>query len=252
MKRFFTFLLVLAIALGGLYVWWQRNARQVLTNAVLSEARGFVLNADNLSVTNDPVAMTGLRSARVPKLVISGKELLLKKGPSLAYAKLVLHDVDVSGPPFALSGIKDGAFTVTVTDAAVTDYLRKNGVNIGSVVHIPLNTLSINFLRKDETRLRGEAKLPFNQKAMLTATGALQPAATPGKVDFHVTKIEIPFIEKIPGAEQGIANALEKLNPVVDLTEWPVVCTVTKITSGKGSATLSGTIQGIRAKSLLP
>lgn len=244
MKRFLIFLAVLAVAVLGLYVWWQRNARQVLTQVVRARAREFVLNADNLTVKNDPIVMTGLRTARIPKLVITGKDLRLKKGPTLAYASIVVHDLTVSGPPFDFAGLKSGEFTVRVGDDAVTDYLRKNGINIASVVHIPLDTLSISFLKQDETTLRGVVKLPFGKEAALIATGTLQPAATPGQVDFKVSQVNVPIF--------GIGQVLEKLNPVVNLTEWPVVCTVTKISTGKGYATLSGTIQGIRAKSLLP
>jgi hypothetical protein len=246
MKRFLIFLAVLGIALGGLLFWWQRNARQVIAGVVRERAGAFVLNADNLTVTNDPVQMISFSEARVPKLVISGKELLLKDGPTLASAKLVIHDLKVAGPPFDFAGIKDGTFTVTVSDAAVTDFLRKRGVNFASVVHIPLDTLSVNFLKPNETRLRGAVKLPLGKQVALTATGKLVTAATPGKIDFKVKQVNVPI-----GGDQ-VAAALEKLNPVVDLTEWPVVCTVTKISSGKGAATISGTITGIRTKSLIP
>ncbi|OPZ82878.1 MAG: hypothetical protein BWY76_02546 [bacterium ADurb.Bin429] len=89
-------------------------------------------------------------------------------------------------------------------------------------------------------------KPPIGKEVALTATGTLVPAATPGKVDFKVKQVNVPVIGK------QVATALEKLNPVVDLTEWPVVCTVNTITSGKGTATFAGTITSIRVKSLIP
>ncbi|HOS42560.1 MAG TPA: hypothetical protein PK794_02625, partial [Armatimonadota bacterium] len=229
-----------------LYVWWQRNARQVITRTVRERAAAFVLNPDHLTVENAPVQMIGLREARVPKLVIAGNELQLRDGPTLAAAKLVVYDLDVSGPPFNFSRLNAGNFTVTVTDTAVTDFLRKRGVNIASVVRIPLDTLSVTFPPSGDVRLRGVVRLPIGKEVALTATGALVPAATPGKVDFMVKQVNVPLVGK------QVAAALEKLNPIVDLTEWPVVCTVRTITSGKGTVTFTGAITGIRTRSLIP
>ena len=81
LKRLFVFLVVLAIAVGGLWIWWQLNARRVLTEQVQRISKSFVTNPENLKVEiPEPVTMVGRNRAKVPELVITGQNLLMDGG----------------------------------------------------------------------------------------------------------------------------------------------------------------------------
>ena len=117
MKRFLMFLLILAVALGGLYGWWQLNAQRVITGEVRRLSRELVQNPANLTVElPKPIQMTELRRATVPLLRISGHDLQLKDGPAIAQAKLELKNVQVQGPPFNFAGLTEGHYSFTVKD----------------------------------------------------------------------------------------------------------------------------------------
>jgi hypothetical protein len=248
MRRFFIFLAVLAIALLGLYVWWQRNATRVITAAIQSQARGFFDNPQQLKVENDPVRLIGLRQARVPKLVISGQDLRVKgKGGKLAYAKLVLKDIDVSGPPFHFVGVGAGGYySVTVTDRDVTDYLRTRGIHIPIPipgVKIPTDTLSVVFTKKQGTTILGEYRVPILNKLMqVKVIGSLVPSSKVGQVDLRV--------RNIAGIETR-TDALSVLNPIIDVSAWPIDADIKRVVTTNGKVTINGSITGIRP-SLLP
>lgn len=251
MRRFLVFLFILGVALAGLYVWWQRNATRILTEQVRVLSADFFRNPHNLSVTNDPVKMIGLREARVPKLVISGKDLDLKNGLHLAAVRLVLRDVDVAGPPFGLSKVAAGDYTVVVTDDAVMDYLHRRAVSLlAGVVRIPLDSVTITFTKQSGTQLAAAMPLPFGKPLPVTATGKLVASSKAGQVDFRVNPNGVK-IASAPIPLTQIADALEKINPVVDVSKWPIVSEVTPVT-GDGIVTLRGKVTGAAGRSLLP
>jgi hypothetical protein len=247
-KRFLIFVVVLGVALAGLYVWWQRNATQIITREIRAQASGFFTNSSALDVSNDPVKMTGLRTAHVPQVVVKGTDLRLREGGELASAKIVLKDIDVAGPPFRLSRVGDGYFVVTVTDDAVTDYIRERGVRVTAVARIPMDTVTVNFT-KAATQLRGEVKVPLIRKQVpIIATGQLLPSSASGQVDFRVRNLQIT---KYSLNVKQLTEAIEHLNPVIDLSEWPVQTTVTKVQTGNGTVTITGRVHGIQ-RSLFP
>ena len=251
MKRFFIFLLILAIALGGLYVWWQLNAVRVIDAQVKELARGFVLNPENLTITTKPAKMIGLREARLPLLIISGKQLRLRSGGQLAYAKLLLKNVDVSGPPFHFSQVGGGNYTIVATDKDVTDYMRKRGVTLHGLSLIPLDTLKVGFSQASGTTVSGQAalNLPFiHQKIPMVASGELLPSSKVGQVDFRVKTVKLVGISL--GVKQ-VTDALGVINPVVDVSEWPLESEIKSVKTGDGTVTLRAQITGVQP-SLLP
>ena len=234
MKRFVTFILVLAIAVGGVYFWWQANARRIMTAQVREMARGFFVNAGELHVDNDPVKMTGWRTARVPKLVVSGRKLQLRNGPELSMAKLVLKDIDVTGPPLHLSGVGGGSYTATITEQAATSYLRARGIAVHGF-KIPLDTLAISFSREHGAKLSAEMVLPvLNTHIPLSASGKLVASSRNGQVDFRVEQMSKP-----------LADLLATLNPVIDVSEWPLNADIIP-EIGNGSVTLHGKITSVQ------
>ena len=47
---------------------------------------------------------------------------------------------------------------------------------------------------------------------------------------------------------QAIANAMGLLNPVVTVAEWPFLGDIQRIDTGDGTATIRGTVTGVRMK----
>ena len=250
MKKFLVFILILAVAAGVGYYWWQQNSHRIITQQVRRLASRFFVNPQSLSVENSAVKMRGLRDAHVGRLVISGKELQLRDGPVLASARLVLTDLDVTGPPFHLTHVGGGNYEAQVSDAAVTEYLHARGGSMAGVKIVPLSTVTVKFLPGEEAtaRLSGEAVIPLIDKRVpVIADGTLVPAADAGRVDFNVSRVNVTGLS-FP------ASALKKsfgiVNPLVDLSGWPVAVKVGSINTVTGMATVKGHITGA-ADSLL-
>ena len=252
MKRFFIFLVFLAVVAGIGYLWWQKNSTRIITAQVRTIAGSFFVNPENLSVENSAITIKGLREAAVSKLVISGNNLILRDGPTLSYAKLILNDVTIAWPPFHLSGVGKGAYLVKVSDVAVTKYLQKRGGNLAGVNLIPLNRVSVKFLSSstDGTQVNVTVVDPlFKKQIPLTATGALVPSSSAlSQVDFRVHALHFEGFSIGAGS---MRKALAVINPVIDLSHWPVECDVNSIKTGKDSAVVQGKITGV-SSSLLP
>jgi len=245
MKRLLVFLVVLAVALGGLYLWWQVKAVQMVTDGARNLCRGLVTNPASLRITvPKPVKITGIGRAVVPQVVIKGQGLKLRNGPELASAKLVLNDLAVAGPPFHFAGIGDGYYRLTVTDDAATAYLRKRGMRVVGL-HVPLDTLTVTFAGKGGAVLTGEVAIPLiNKRFPLTARGALIPSSINGEVNYKVSQI---IVERTMfTAPKQVEKALTVLNPVITFADWPFQSDITKLTTGAGTVTLEGRITNVR------
>lgn len=252
LKRLLVFLLVLGIAVGGLYLWWQANAARVITGQVRQMSRGLVTNPEKLTVTmNKPVKLLGLNRALVPELVIAGQGLTLRDGPDIASARLELRDIVVTGPPFTFAGVGEGSiFRLQVTDAAVTAYLRKRGVKLFATLRMPMDTVNVAFLGPRGTQLTGEVKAPVgNLSAHLNAVGQLVPSSKHNEVDYRVDRVGLDAASF--GLPRGLEGSLKAVNPVITVAEWPFLADVTDIKTGAGTVLLSGKVNGVRG-SLLP
>jgi len=249
MKRFLITLAVLAVVLGGVYLWWQMKATEIITAQVHSMARGMFVNGDALQVENKPVKMLGLRQARVPQLVITGKDLELRNGGKIASAKLVLQDLDVSGPPFHFSGVGSGYCMVTATDKDVTAYMQKRDIGLPGG---KLNILFVGFSKQNGALLKGEGvvKLPFvkEQHFPITATGNLVPSSKVGQVDFRVHDVKV---DKLSIGVKQVTDAIGIVNPVIDISDWPLITDIKQVNTGNGTIQFKAQITGVRP-SLLP
>lgn len=249
MKRFFVFLAVLAVALLVLYIWWQVKATEVITAQVKSMAHGFFSNSGDLHVELDqkmPVKMVGLREARVPKLVIYGTNLVTREGMKIASARVALKDLDVAGPPFHFTNVASGYYSVTVTDKAVTDYLRKRGIALGSIAKIPLDTLNVSFSQKDGTMLRGDAVVNLaivKKHVPLVVQGKLVPSSKVGQVDFQVRSVQLLGWSV---GEKHVTDSLGALNPVIDMSDWPLMSDIKLVSTGNGTVKFNGKVTGVR------
>lgn len=245
MKRFFIFLVVVGIALAIGYFWWKTNSQKIISQQVIKIAQSFFTNPEAITVKNDAIKMTGLRSAEVAKLTIFGNNLMLKNGLQFAYAKVVLSHVGIIGPPFHLSKVSSGSYTVKVTDQAVTNYLHKRGGGIGGINVVPLSSMTVKFVKDliNPTILSGKATIPLiNQSVPITAMGKLVPASSQGKVDMRISTVKVTSI----GIKaKSIENALTVVNPIVDISNWPVICEVTSIRAEQGYVVVQGKIIGI-------
>lgn len=252
MKRFFIFLVVLAVALGGLYLWWQLRAKDIITGEVRRLSLSLVQNPAHLTVDiPKPVQMTELNRATVPQLLISGKDLRLKDGPDIAQAKLVLKGVQVSGPPFHFTGLTEGYYAVTVRDKAVTDYLRRRGVKFPAVAKIPLDTILVTFSKPQGVILQGDLMLPFTSaRVPLNVRGKLVPSSSDGEIDFKVAPSGIAVKGyKLPNLK-AISDSLGLLNPMVTVAEWPFLADVSRITTDNGTVTIRGSVTGVQMRML--
>lgn len=248
MKRLLTFLIVLAVALGGLYLWWQIKAVQMINDGLKTACRNLVVNPDSLEISvPTPVAITGVGRATVPQVVIKGQNLRLRKGPDLASAKIVLNNLKVVGPPFHFSEVGDGYYLLTVTDDAATAYLRKRGVNVAGL-RIPLETLTVTFAGNGKTVINGEVsvKVPLlgEKRIPLTASGKLLPSNLNGEVDYKVSHVSVQNAKIAPVKQ--VESALAVVNPVVTFADWPFQSDITKITVDPGKASIAGRITAVR------
>ncbi|MHB9129525.1 MAG: LmeA family phospholipid-binding protein [Armatimonadota bacterium] len=250
MKRFLIFLCVLGVGLLGLYVWWQRNATRIISEQVKQRVNEFFVNAQDINVENDPIKLIGWRNARVPKLTISGKDLQLKKGGTLASVKIVLKDIDVSGPPFHFTKIGNGSFQVTVTDKAVTEYVKNRDVRLAAVVKIPTNSVTVRFSKAQGTVLKGDIVLPIiGTRVPVVASGTLVPSSKGDQVDFRVKNVDISRLRGI--GDKQVTEAFSILNPVVDISSWPVESEIDGVKTGDGVVVVHGKITGAQ-RSFLP
>jgi len=240
-KRLGWFLVLLAVLVGGGYWWWQANASRIITAQVREMTRGFFVDAKQLTVSNTPIHLLGLRQARVPSLTISGQQLQLRNGPQIADAKLTLTDLDVVAPPVHCTHVGGGTFTATVSQGAVTDYLRKRGI-----------PLTVSFTQAGGTKLAGEKEVTIpllntHLRIPFVAIGKLTAAKTNGQVNFHADHVTVA---QAAITVKQVTDALELLNPVIDLSGWPLISEITPVTHD-GSVTLHGKITGVQP-SLLP
>jgi len=248
MKRLFTFLIVLAVALGGLYLWWQVKAVQMINDGVKTSCRNLVTNPDLLEISvPKPVKITGIGRATVPQIVIKGQNLTLRNGPDLASAKIVLNDLAVAGPPFHFSGIGDGYYKLSVTDDAATAYLQKRGMKVAGL-RIPLETLKVTFAGKGIAVIDGEigVKVPLlgEKRFPLTASGKLMPSNFNGQVNY---KLSTFTVDKLPlNFRNQVEGALSVVNPVINFSDWPFESDISNITVDAGKATVAGRITGVR------
>lgn len=252
MKRFLGFIIFCGILALVVYIWWQHNAVRIITAQVRQQGDKFFSNAENITIGPDnlSVKLVNLHSARIPKLIISGNQLQLRNGPELSSAKLVLNDVTVSGPPFHITSIGSGSYLVKVNDTAVTEYLHSRGGSVAGFKVVPLDSLSVKFLggRAQTTEVNGAATLKaLNIRVPVTASGRLVPSSDLGKVDLRIMNVKI---ERLSIGVKEVRDALGVINPVIDLSKWPVTTEVKSIQTTKGSATLRGTVTGM-SKSLI-
>jgi len=244
MKRFIVFLLVLVIAFGGAFFWWQQNAHRIITEKVQQIAYKLFVNPNDLDVQHAPVALTGLRQARIPNLTVIGHNLELRDGLKVSSAKIVLADVDIAGPPFRMVGVGGGYYIISTTDDAVTAFIRQRGFKVAPAINIPLDTLSIHFAKTTGTLLTAEVHVPLVKNPLpLTAHGALIPAGQGSQINFLVNKVKI---EKFSFGAEKVADTLDIFNPVVDISHWPVTSEIVGISTGEGTITVRGKITGIR------
>lgn len=244
MKKFLIFLVVLAAVAGGAYYWWQANAQRIIGDEVRRIAAGFFANPENLDVKTEKLRLTTLHSARVGQLVITGANLKLRKGGTLAQAKLVFTDLDVSGPPFHLSGVGGGYYQATMTDDAVTEYLHQRKLRIGGgLMQIPLDTLTVTFTRREGAVIKGQVSA-LGRAVPLSARGPLVESSKGNQIDLRIEKVTAG--KRFSLGIQPIMDALDVLNPVVDLSEWPLQSDITTIKTDNGKVTVSGKITGVR------
>ncbi len=249
MKGCLRFLVVLAVLAGIGYFWWQSNAQRMIEAEVKRQGKHFFVNTDALQVKNDPVTLLDLRRAKVPKLVISGEDLQLRAGLMLKSVKLVLTDVVVSGPPFNISHVGGGYYTATVTDGAVTEFVRKR---IGSlpIAGRALNDLTVHFGEgRAHNTVVGAWDVPLLGKRDVIANGYPVPAGQIGKIDFRVTDVSVAGLKM---DAKPVVDALNLLNPVVDVSEWPLDSDFKSVTTHPGTVTVKAEISHWRGGGLLP
>jgi hypothetical protein len=243
MKGCLTVFIILVIAAGIGYFWWQGNAQRMIAAEVKRQGRHFFTNTEALVVKNDPIQLIDLRRAKVPKLVITGEDLRLRAGIDVKSAKLVLTNVVISGPPFNISSVGGGSYTVTVEDRAVTDYLTKRGTSL-RVGMASLNGVTVHFGDgRANNRLVAEVEVPILGKREVTAVGYPVPSSKIGQIDFRVTDVNV--VGWKIGAKP-VTDALNLLNPVVDVSDWPLVSDFTSVTTRKGSVAIKAEIMGWR------
>lgn len=110
---------------------------------------------------------------------------------------------------------------------------------------VPLDTLSVRFLDAPGAvaQLKGEATIPIIQKQVpFSVSGNLVTTSSdPGQIDFRPQGVSI----------KKIRDSLRIVNPMVDLSGWPVNIRVESIKTAAGIATIRGVVTGAN-DSLLP
>jgi hypothetical protein len=247
MKRFFWFILLLAVVAGAAYLWWQRHSADEFSKQVRAKCAEFVQNSSSLSVSSEPVQIRGLREARVPRVNITGTNVVLKNGPQLAHVNITVKDVDIEGPPFRLTGVSGGSFNVVVSDRDVTAFLRTRGVQLGPV-SFSLNGLDVMFAEKPPVTLKLTGKLLMFAQTTISASGKLVPSSQPGQVDFVADPASVKMGgTPLPSALGSAVNMLRNLNPVISTDDVPFIMENMKVkTSAAGTVTLSGDITGVK------
>lgn len=248
MKKLLMVLVVLSIILGGAYLWWQRNASRLITTQVQAMAKQFFVNPEALTISpeNMNVKMRGLQTAVIPQVVIEGKNVEMRKGPRLASVKVDMRNLEVTTPPFRLSKIEKGWFVASITDEELTAYLHKRGGSIAGLSVVPLNSISVSFVDAPlNTLVRANAKLrPGVLEIPLIARGVLVPTGQAGamnKIDYQIKKID-----NVPKAAIDlVSDSLGVINPVYNMSDWPVETNIEKITISKGLLVVRGTVKGV-------
>lgn len=255
MKKLLVVLLIIAIALGGAYFWWQRNASRLITTQVQAMAKNFFVNPEVLTISPEKLAvkMRGLQTAVIPQVVIEGKDVQMRKGPRLASVKLDMRNLEVTTPPFRLSKIERGWFVASITDEELTAYLHKRGGSIAGLSVIPLDSINVSFVdaslntvAQAKAKLRpGVLEIPLTARGVLVASGQ---AGSMNKIDFQIKKIDgVPNM-----AIDLVAKSLAVINPVFNMSDWPIETNIEKITITKGMLTVRGTVKGVTNQSLMP
>jgi len=246
-KKLFFFLIALAIVGGGAYWWWQTNAMRIIKEQVRAQVIGLFANPENLVIAPDPIPMqlTGWKTARVGEMNLSGKELILKNGLKLAETDLQLTEIDVSGPPFRLVDAKGKSFRVKIADTVVTEMIRSRGFSFSSA-RVSLSAITVKFTGDGTAIVQGDVPMPFGKKLVLVAPGKLVPATQPGKIDFRVDSANMTVNGQKNAVFPIVADMLNNINPIIDMTSLPVKLDNIKIDTTEGFATVSGDITGIK------
>lgn len=246
MKRFFLFLILLAIAAGVGYWWWEQHSARVLDEQVRNLCSRFVVNYDALDVTSSHLRVTGLREGKVASVKVSGKDLELANGPTLAEAELQVNDLTIEGPPFRLTGISGGTFRIVVRDKDVTSFVQNRGLRLPGV-SIPMKGLSVSFGNDKVTTMKLSITLPIIGLTTISAGGELKAESSPGKVDFIPDPAQVSVGGKpLPPVLGTPISLLNRLNPVINTDDLPFVCELSSISTREGEVTLSGNITGTK------
>ena len=236
MKKLLIFLAIILILAIVAYVWWIHNAERIVTGRVQQIAQEFFVNTDNIKAEHNKISITSWKSATVGSFTISGENLELKGGGRVKNANIVLKDIQLSMPPVRLIGIGSGTYDIELTAEDINSYLRaKKGVTLLDGM-IPVS--SIRFTSSTtESQFSGVVEIPFISKVPWTVTGKLDKNSSEKGINFVPQKVNI---SKINISGSGIMKAVSAINPIIDISSWPVDMNIKKITPTKTGVKLNG------------
>ena len=236
MKKLLIILIILCLIGVAVYFWWMKNAERIVTARVQDLAQEFFVNTENIVASHEDITILSWNRAIVGKLNISGENLELKGGGRIKNTSIILEGIQFSMPPARITGIDSGTYLLDLSTEDINSYLRsKKGATLLDGM-IPVS--SIRFSPSPSvTQFSGVVEIPFISKVPWTVTGQLNKSSDEKGIDFLPEKANI---SKVSFSGNVLMKAVSAINPVVDISSWPVDMTIRKITATKEGIKFNG------------
>ena len=236
MKKLLIILIILCVIGVVLYFWWMKNAERIVTSRVQELAQEFFVNTENIVASHEDITILSWNKATVGKLKIGGENLELKGGGRIKNTNIILEGIHFSMPPARITGIDSGTYMLDISTEDINSYLRsKKGVTLLDGM-VPVS--SIRFAPSPTVaQFSGVVEIPFISKVPWTVTGKIDKSSDEKGIDFIPEKANI---SKVSLSGNVLMKAVSAINPVVDVSSWPVDMTIKKITSTKEGIRFNG------------
>ena len=237
MKKLLIIIGLLVIIVIAGFVWWTKNSERLITDKIQETAGEFFVNTENIEISYNKISIKNWSTAFIDNITISGTNLELKGGGRVKNANIILNGVHISMPPVRLTDIDSGEYLISLSTDDINSYLRaKKGVTLLDGM-IPVS--SIRFAPGTKNSIfSGVVEVPIiSTKIPWKVNGNIVKSENGEGIDFVPKSADI---SKVKISATVLMKAIANINPIVDVSSWPVDMNIQKITPSESGIEFSG------------